>query len=179
MHRGFSPFPELETVRLRLRKVSDMDIPNILFLRSDPGVNKYIRRQKLKNPEEVRDFISKINNDIRGGRCFYWAISFIDSPKLIGVVCLWNFTEDHLDAELGYELMPAFQNQGIMGEAVSSVLHFAFEQIALEKIEAFTDRKNKNSIRLLKNNGFRQLPKRTDPDNASNIIFSLGRNEFK
>ena len=80
------------------------------------------------------------------------------SPNLIGVVCLWNFTEDLRTAELGYELMPAFQKQGFMQEAISSVLHYGFEQIFLDNIEAFTHKKNKNSIKLLKKNGFTRSP---------------------
>jgi ribosomal-protein-alanine N-acetyltransferase len=179
MYEGFSPFPELKTSRLLLRKLSDSDEGEILFLRSDPGLNKYIHRQKMKLPEEAREFILRIDRDVSDERCLYWAISAADNPKLIGVICLWNFSEDHRIAELGYELMPVFQKQGIMQEAVSSVLRYGFEQISLEKIEAFTNKKNKNSIRLLKKNGFRLLPRRTDPNNASNIIFSLSRNAFE
>lgn len=175
MQTGFSPFPELRTARLHLRRLSDADELAILFLRSDPVLNKYIYRQRMKQPEEAREFISRVNKDISEGRCLYWAISITGSPNLIGVICLWNFSEDHRTAELGYELMPAFQRQGFMQEAVSSVLHYGFEQISLDRFEAFTHKKNKNSIKLLKKNGFRLIPERRDADNTSNIIFSLSR----
>ncbi|HEY4967963.1 MAG TPA: GNAT family N-acetyltransferase [Puia sp.] len=179
MHTGFSPFPELKTPRLLLRRLSESDDREILFLRSDPGINKFISRQRTKSREEARDFILRINKDISEERSFYWVITILGSPKLIGVICLWNFDENRRVAELGYELMPAFQKQGIMHEAVSSVLDYAFLQISLDRIEAFTHKKNKNSIRLLKKSGFSPVPERTDADNSSNIIFSLGRNEFK
>jgi [ribosomal protein S5]-alanine N-acetyltransferase len=175
MYAGFSPFPELKTARLRLRSLSESDEEEILFLRSDPRLNKFIYRQRMKHPEEARVFILRILKDILDERCLYWAISLIGNPTLIGVICLWNFSEDHRTAEMGYELMPAFQKQGIMQEAVTSVLHYGFEQISLEKMEAFTHKKNKNSIRLLKKNGFRLMSGRTDENNTSNIIFSLSR----
>jgi ribosomal-protein-alanine N-acetyltransferase len=178
MYEGFSPFPELKTTRLRLRKLSESDEGAILFLRSDPVLNKYIRRQKMRLPEEAREFILRIERDITDQRCLYWAISAADNPKLIGVICLWNFSEDHRIAELGYELMPVFQKQGIMREAVSCVLQYGFERISLEKIVAFTHKKNKNSIRLLKKNGFRLMPERRDAGNASNVIYLLSKSEF-
>jgi len=178
MYEGFSPFPGLKTTRLHLRKLSESDEGEILFLRSDPVMNKYIHRQKMNGPEEAREFILRIDRDISDERCLYWAISAEDNLKLIGVICLWNFSEDHRIAELGYELMPAFQKQGIMQEAVLCVLQYGFEQISLEKIEAFTHKKNKNSIRLLKKNGFRLLSGRTDPHNASNVIYLLSKSEF-
>jgi ribosomal-protein-alanine N-acetyltransferase len=96
MQAGFSPFPELKTARLRLRQVSDADDLAILFLRSDPEVNKFIYREKITRPEEARQFISRVNKDVADGRNFYWGISIADSPDLIGVICLWNFTEDRL-----------------------------------------------------------------------------------
>src|SRR5450631_2843842 len=107
MYEGFSPFPGLKTTRLHLRKLSESDEGEILFLRSDPVMNKYIHRQKMNGPEEAREFILRIDRDISDERCLYWAISAEDNLKLIGVICLWNFSEDHRIAELGYELMPA------------------------------------------------------------------------
>ena len=173
MHRIFSPFPELETTRLRIRRLSETDVQEILFLRSDRTNNKYILRQKTKTSEEALQFILRIDKDISEGRSLYWAISLHNNPKLIGVICLWNFSIDHRIAELGFELMPLFQNQGIMQEAVSCVLGYGFEQLGLEIIEAFTHKKNKKSIRLLERNGFTLVPGRKDADYPLNIIFTL------
>jgi ribosomal-protein-alanine N-acetyltransferase len=179
MQEGHSSFPELRTARLRLRQLSDADQMNLFYLRSDPQVNKFIHREKTKRPEQAGEFITRINSDISTGRCFYWAISIIGNPDLVGVVCLWNFTEDRKTAELGYELMPRFQKQGIMQEAVACVLHFCFEQISLERIEACTHKKNKNSIKLLRKNRFIQIPGRIDEHNASNIIFLLSKTLYR
>lgn len=173
MQRLFTSFPELETTRLRIRKLSEADLQEILFLRSDRTNNKYIRRQKTKTAKEALDFILRIDKDITEGRSLYWAISLHGNPKLIGVICLWNFSIDHRIAEIGFELMPLFQHRGIMQEAVSSVLSYAFEQMSLQMIEAFTHKKNKKSIRLLERNGFRLVAERKDADNPSNIIFTL------
>lgn len=177
MHAGFSPFPELETARLLLRRLSESDDHDLLKMRSDRSVNKFIQRPKMKGLEEIRNFILRIHKDTEEERGLYWVISIIGNRKLIGVVCLWKFSEDYRVAELGYELMPHFQKKGFMQEAVSRVIQYGFEQISLDQIEAFTHRKNKNSIGLLKKNGFNLMPERTDAGNPSNIIFSLSSKE--
>jgi ribosomal-protein-alanine N-acetyltransferase len=179
MQEGHLLFPELETARLRLRQLSDADQLAVFSLRSDPQVNKFINREKPKRPEQASEFISRINKDISGGRSFYWAISISGNSDLVGVICLWNFSEDRKSAELGYELMPRFQKQGIMQEAVSRVLRFAFEQIYLERIEAFTHKKNINSIKLLRKKGFIHIPGRSATHDASDIIFLLNKNSYK
>jgi ribosomal-protein-alanine N-acetyltransferase len=175
MRAGFSPFPELETSRLHLRMLSETDDRDLLMLRSDRSVNRYINRPKTKKLDEARNFILRIHKDVTEERCLYWAISIAGEKKLIGVVCLWNFSENYRVAELGYELMPQFQRKGLMQEAVTAVLRHGFDQILLDNIEAFTHKKNKSSISLLKKSGFHLISERTDADNHSNIIFSLSR----
>ena len=58
---NFSPFPEIKTKRLLLRKMTDADAPALLSMRSDDRVMKYIGREKAKSVEEVIAFIQKIN----------------------------------------------------------------------------------------------------------------------
>jgi ribosomal-protein-alanine N-acetyltransferase len=178
MHAGFSPFPELETARLLLRRLSEDDDHALLQLRSDREVNKFIQRPKMKGLDEIRNFILRIHKDNAEDRGLYWAISLTGDRKLIGVVCLWKFSEDYRVAELGYELMPRFQKKGFMQEAVSRVIRHGFEQIGLGRIEAVTHHKNKNSIRILEKNGFILESDRTDDELPSNIIYSLRRKEL-
>jgi ribosomal-protein-alanine N-acetyltransferase len=49
--------------------------------------------------------------------------------------------------EVGYGLNPAFQNKGIMTEALKCVIDYGFNELKLIKIEAFTHYK----MRALKN----------------------------
>ena len=60
-----------------------------------------------------------------------------------------------------------------MSEAIKTVVDFGFNQLKLDKIEAFTHNKNENSNKLLEKNGFNLNENRTDLDNASNNIFEI------
>jgi len=168
---SFTPFPILQTKRLLLRQVKITDSDSILFLRSDKVVNQYIRRATPKNLGDSMQFIQKISKKIANKELIYWGISLQNSTGLVGTICLWNFSADKKIGEVGYDLHPAFHQQGIMGEALSKVVTYGFVSLQLHSIEAFTHRANEASKKLLEKNGFQELIGRVDAANLDNIVF--------
>lgn len=75
------------------------------------------------------------------------------APILVGVCCLFNFANQH-KAELGYWLGAAYQNQGIMTEAVRAVVTYAFDAMRMGRIYALTSTRNHPSIAMLQKLGF-------------------------
>ena len=172
----FRPFPEIKTERLFLRKINELDSEVILFLRSDETVNKFIERPEnriTKNKTDAIKFIIEINEAFENHKSIAWGITLINNPKIIGTICLWNFSNDKKIAEIGFDLNPAFQRKGIMNEVLKSVINFGFNKLDLYKIEAFTHKENKSSIRLLEKNRFQFNENRKDEDNTNNIIFEI------
>ncbi|HEU4632827.1 MAG TPA: GNAT family N-acetyltransferase [Flavisolibacter sp.] len=152
----FTPFPDLETERLRLRQLSDHDDHEIFLLRSDEAVNKYIDRPRATSLADVQTFIQKINAGIMNNKSLYWAVCMKDKPGLIGTVCLWNLSAEEERAELGYELLPQYQGNGYMQEAILSVIQYGFQTIQLKTIDAWLHEGNDKSIRLLEKNNFKR-----------------------
>lgn len=172
----FKPFPEIKTDRLLLRKIEESDSNVILFLRSDKTITKFIERpenRKTKNKADAIAFIKEINEAFENDKSISWGITLINNPKIIGTICLWNFSENNKTAEVGYDLNPVFQKKGIMGEALRSIVDYGFDILNLEKIEAFTHSENENSKKLLEKNEFHYIENRKDNDNSSNIIFEI------
>lgn len=166
-----SPFTELTTARLLLKTVTIADIEAVLFLRSDPEVNRYIfRKEKVERPQALA-FIERVAKGVANQNFYYWGITQQGNPKMIGSICLWNISEDRSQAELGYDLHPDFQGLGIMSEALQHVLNFGFEQMGLIKIEAYTHNENQASRQLLERNGFMHLPDRVDEGHEWNWIY--------
>jgi ribosomal-protein-alanine N-acetyltransferase len=166
-------FPILVTKRLTLRQLDDNDYKEIFALRSDDIVNQYITRRKATNIEEAKEFIKNINAGINENKSLYWAICFSDTKKLIGTICLWNFSEDKTVAEVGYELNPTYQKMGIMNEAVESVINYVFNEIHLTTITAYTHKDNSSSSRLLEKNNFKIDEFRKDEGDINNVVYSL------
>ena len=108
----FKPFPEIKTERLLLRKIETSDCDVILFLRSDETVTKFIERpenRKTKNISEAIKFIEELNEYLEKNKSITWGITLQNDPKIIGTICLWNFSHNKKTAEVGYDLLPEFQ----------------------------------------------------------------------
>ena len=53
---NFSPFPILESERLRFRKLTDNDAPEILELRGNPETMKFIPRPRSRKKHNKKAF---------------------------------------------------------------------------------------------------------------------------
>ena len=163
------------TERLILRTVTEFDSQDVFEIRSNPEINTFLHRDPPKNSFEALEFILNIKRRAANNEIIFWGISLQNNPKLIGTICLWKFSEDRKTAELGYELLPEFQGKGIMSEAVNFVLNYGFEDLDLDKIEAFTNKNNLNSIKFLENLKFILNENRRDEKYPENLIFELNR----
>jgi [ribosomal protein S5]-alanine N-acetyltransferase len=152
---NFSPFPEIKTNRLLLRRMKNSDAPDLLFLRSDDKVMQYIGREKTKTVEEASAFIDKINTSVDTNEAIMWAIALKDNPgTMIGTICYWNIQTDHYRAEIGYILHPDHWNKGLMKEAVQAVIDYGFTQLKLHSIEGHINPANIVSGIVLEKCGF-------------------------
>jgi ribosomal-protein-alanine N-acetyltransferase len=166
LKRTFTPFPILATERLTLRQLVSNDDQEIFSLRSDSEINKYLDRQISHTIDDARDFINKVNENIKKSDSLYWAITLGDKNILVGTICLFGFSDENYKCEIGYELLTNFQGQGIMTEALEKVIDYAFNTINVKKIEASLHRANQSSIKLLEKFAFTNSnePDKTNPD---------------
>ena len=139
-----------------MRKLASSDDNEIFVLRSNENVNKYLERKPSKSIDDAKTFIQTINKNIQKNDSIYWEITLNDIDKLIGTICLFDFSDDNLKAEIGYELLPEFQGKGIMQEATSKVIDFGIQRIGLNLIEAYTHSENQSSTRLLEKLNFKK-----------------------
>ena len=168
LHKHFS---EIETARLLLRAPLELDWEVISYLRTDVHINKFVSRASAPTRIDALHFIQKMLQGIVKKDLFYWSITEKINSRIIGSICLWNFSKDGKIAETGYDLVPEYQGQGIMSEALQGVLNLGFSQLELHTIEAYTHRKNLASIKMLKSNNFELIPGKIDTANANNLIF--------
>ncbi len=168
-------FPILKTTRLTLRQLQQSDWKAVSYLRSDPEINAFVKRPTATTEDLARSFITRITTEYLHKQSYYWCITSIDQKDMIGSICLWNFSDDQTVAEVGYELNPLYQGKGIMTEALQMVLKFAFEQLNLDCVEAFTQLDNEKSRSLLERNAFVLVEGKTDADNEKNVIYQINK----
>ncbi|MCW3083499.1 MAG: family N-acetyltransferase [Bacteroidetes bacterium] len=172
VNRNFTPFPILTTERLTLRQLSVDDQQDILALRSNSEINKYLDREPSKTIEDAINFINMINDNIKRNNSIYWVISLINTKTFVGTICLFDFSNEKSSCEIGYELMTKFQGQGIMKEATAEAIDYAFQTLQFQKIVAFTHKENQNSIKLLTKFNFIKSIE-ADKENSDFNIFTL------
>lgn len=151
---SFTPFPNLETERLLLRRVVPADVKEIFELRSNPETMKYIPRPLLKTDEDALEHVAMIDSKIDTNEGINWAITLKDNPKLIGIIGHYRIKPEHFRAEIGYMLLPDYHGKGIISEAVKEALRYGFQVMKLHSIEAVIDPENKASAKVLEKNGF-------------------------
>lgn len=153
----FTPFPEIKTQRLLLRKVAITDAPEMLSLRSDEMVMQYINKEKTKSMEEATAFIQKLLDALAANENIFWAITLADDPQImIGNISYWRLQKEHYRAEVGYTLHPRHWNKGIMTEALLSVIKYGFTEMKLHSIEAHINPANLASAAVLEKTGFKR-----------------------
>jgi len=151
---NFTPFPNLETERLQLRRVAKEDVNEIFALRSNEQTMKYIPRPLAKTKEDALGHIAMIDEKIENNEGINWAITLKNSPKLIGIIGHYSIKPEHYRAEMGYMLLPEYHGKGIITEAIKEVIKYGFEIMKLHSIEAIIDPENFASAKVLQKNGF-------------------------
>jgi [ribosomal protein S5]-alanine N-acetyltransferase len=152
---NFTPFPELSSDRLLLRRLTMEDAPDIFFLRSDATILQYLSKEPAANIKEAEDFITRITNDIDNNDGIMWAITLKENPaKVIGSICFWRMLKEHYRAEIGYVLDPAFWRKGIMKETILKTLDYGFSTLGLHSVEARINPHNNASASVLEATGF-------------------------
>ncbi len=151
---NFTPFPNLETERLLLRRANLDDVNEIFVMRSNPQTMQYIPRPIAKTTQDAIDNIAMMDVKIESNEGINWAITLKGSPKLIGVIGHFRIKPEHYRAEIGYILLPEYSGKGIVSEAIKAVVHYGFDILKLHSIEAIIDPKNVASEKVLQKNGF-------------------------
>jgi ribosomal-protein-alanine N-acetyltransferase len=151
---NFHPFKNLESKRLLLRRVIETDVDEIFELRSNPETMKFIPRPLAKTKEDALIHLKTIDENIENNKGINWAITLKGNPKLIGIIGHYRLQPENHRCEIGYMILPQYNGQGIVTEAIKLVLEYGFDDLQMHSIEAVIDPENKASERVLQKNGF-------------------------
>jgi len=154
MEINFNPFPILNSTRLHLRPVSVNDVEEVFALRSNKEVMRYIPRPLAVTTQDALDHINVIIKGVEDNKAINWAITLAPNDKLIGMICLIRMQPENFRTEIGYILNPGYHQQGIMDEALKTVIKYAFEDLKFHSLEALIDPANTASENLLLKNNF-------------------------
>lgn len=149
-------FPTLKTDRLVLREVLPEDATSVLAYLSDEHVVKQMGLAAFQSEADALEEIDWYASIRREGSGIRFGIALQEDDVIIGSCGFLNQAERHQRAELGFELSPAYQGQGIAKEASLAVIEYGFTELSLNRIEALVLPANTASQRLLERLGFQR-----------------------
>jgi len=83
-----------------------------------------------------------------------WDLILLETNEVVGDCGFHSWYINHQRAELGYGLKEEYRGLGIMSEALKAVLDFGFNEMDLNRIEAFISPTNTPSRKLVERYGF-------------------------
>ncbi|PHM31080.1 GNAT family N-acetyltransferase [Xenorhabdus innexi] len=149
---------ELETERLRLRAWKEEDREPFFRLNSNPEVMEFFPNTLTKEQSDtlIDNCIRKF--EIQNGWGL-WPVELKGSGEFIGFVGLntpnleFPFSTCNQLVEIGWRLDKPFWGKGYACEAASKVLDFAFTEIRLNEVVAFTTLMNARSENVMQKLG--------------------------
>ena len=149
-------FPVLTSARLSLRQVRYSDANAMLAVRGDAQAMQLMGRDPLQNIEEahqqIAQFLAEGENPVPA---FRWVLVRNEDQAFLGTCGIFGWQKRWRKAALGYELGRFAWGNGYMQEAASSILTWAFEAMALHRVDALIHPDNHASLALAKRLGFK------------------------
>ncbi len=148
-------FPVLSTERLELAEITDTNAPDIFELFSHPEVVRFYNLLPLAIEEDAQAIIERFRQRFADKLGIRWGIRLKGSAKIIGTTGFNNFTRNHR-SNIGYDLLPAYWNKGLISEAIMAVAAYGFDKLEVNRIEAEVMAGNSASERALVKCGFKK-----------------------
>ena len=166
----------LETERLRFRRLTWDDLDEMVAMRSDPEVARYMGGEKIRT-REFNETRLKFYLDCYDKFGFgMMATIYKPDDKLIGW-CGLQPLEDTGETEVGYGFIKDYWGRGLATEAARAWLDYGFNVANLERIVAVAVPENKPSWQVMEKCGMKY--ERNETHYGADLVFySITRDEF-
>jgi ribosomal-protein-alanine N-acetyltransferase len=157
--RSMPETPLLKTERLVLRRWRDGDREPFAALNADPEVMEHFPATLARDQSDALIERIEANFDRRGFGL--WAVEIAETGRFIGFTGLSvpGFQAHFTPAvEIGWRLARSAWGHGYASEAARRALSFAFEDLGLSQVVAFTSRTNLRSQGVMRRIGMTRDP---------------------
>ena len=151
---NFDNFPNLQSNRLKFRKITTEDITELVMLRGNVNTMLYVPRPLCLTTQNAIDLVAIFDSTIKSNQGINWGVTTTQNDKIIGIVSFHKIDKPNFRAEIGYMILPEFQNIGLVSEAVATLLEFGFSTLNFHSVEAIIDPRNLASQKVLLKNKF-------------------------
>jgi len=149
-----SAYRELSTERMILRAPQAEDARAIFeAFASDPEVTRFLRWRPHRTLADAQQSMTSRLRGLETGEELSWLLSLRSDGSVLGIISVWP---GEGEAEIGFALGRRSWGQGLMTEAVRSVVAWAFEPASVARVWATCDVENLASTRVLEKAGLQR-----------------------
>ena len=159
----------LETERLILRPLELSDADDLFELNKNPEVHKYLWQTPEKSIDESMKTIEYVHKQYKENNIGRFATVLKETNEFIGWTGI-KFVNDHIENgnsnfyDYGYRLDEKYWNKGYATEASIAWLDYGFNQMKIEKMNAYTHAENGASNHILQKVGMHFMEDYLDKD---------------
>ena len=144
----------IETKRLLLRRLTVEDTDSAFKnWTSDKEVTKYLEWPTHENISLTKGIIEMWVKNYSKNNFYQWGIILKDMNELIGTISVVNNNDKVKMVEMGYCIGKQWWNKGITSEALTALIKFFFEEVGINRIQAWHDTKNISSRKVMEKCG--------------------------
>lgn len=148
-------FPELTSKRLYFREHISSDQTAYYDLLSNKQAIRYYGRAPLKDIEEAVYEIELLHKKFESIEVIKWALLNKTDNRYIGSVGVKDFSTIHKRGTLSCVISPEYWGRGFATESLNTIIHYCFEELCLNRLQAFVDPKNTKAMSLFDKLGFK------------------------
>jgi [ribosomal protein S5]-alanine N-acetyltransferase len=149
--------PELSHGSIVLRPFRLSDLPLVREASTDPYIPTITSIPSVYSDDEGRAFVDRQHDRARGGHGYPFVIAEASDPdRGLGAVGLWLRDIESGRATIGYWLIPSARGRKLAMAALAGMVTFAFQELAIPRLDLFVEPWNIASQRTAAGAGFAQ-----------------------
>ncbi|MFD1671970.1 GNAT family N-acetyltransferase [Agrilactobacillus yilanensis] len=150
----FEKYHPIMTSHYTLDWLTSFTVKEVHQLRQNQVLAKAARRTFDTDLTQTVRYINQAMRAVMGNQALIWGIQTRQQPNFLGIFQFRNFNLLDKSAEIRFELLPAHQHQGILGEVLNHMSQFAFDELDLKRLKAITYQDQTAAKTLLTQSGF-------------------------
>jgi RimJ/RimL family protein N-acetyltransferase len=148
------PEPSLADKQVRLEPMTQADHADLLALTADDAVKQFTYVPTGADPEFISRWIGRYEHGWEDGSCAGFVVRDAASGAFLAFAALVHLDLTARQGEIGYAVAPAARGRGVAGRAVDLLTRWAFDELALVRLELQIDVANPASERVAARSGY-------------------------
>lgn len=151
----YDQFPNIITDEITLRKIIPSDLDSLFEIYSNEKLFLHSPVMLKKNKDTVANMIGHFERDYNKKKVIFLGISVNSDPEnIVGVAEIFDYNREVNMITIGYRINDRFWGRGIATKTVKAMVEYLFNDIGINRIQAFVMPENTKSLNVLRRNNF-------------------------